>query len=171
MLQEVADDGVTKIGFPVAILDRDEADGPLIENPSLAVSDQGVYFLFYSSNCFTTPLYGTSYATARCIEGPYEKASRPLLITGDGPNLVGPGGLDIIADGQTVVFHGHMTVENDPVMAEWVKAEANKLKKPFKNIAVPFVRGMYTAVATFDGREVSLMKPIARGIGKPDIQW
>jgi Glycosyl hydrolases family 43 len=171
MLQEVGEDGITKIGFPVEILDRDEADGPLIENPSLALSDQGVYFLFYSSNCFTTPLYATSYATAPRIEGPYEKASRPLLITGDGPNIVGPGGLDIIADGQTVVFHGQMTVKNDPVMAEWVKAEANKLKKPFRNIATPFVRGMYSAVASFNDREVSLEKPRIEGIGRPDVQW
>ena len=114
MLQEVGADGVTKVGAAVQILDRDDSDGPLIEAPSLHRSNEGIYFLFFSSNCFTTPRYDTSYATATSVNGPYTKAGRPLLITGDGPDLVGPGGLDIITDGSMVVFHGHMTVKQLP---------------------------------------------------------
>ena len=117
LLQEVGPDGTSLIGAPIPILDRDDSDGPLIEAPSLARSDEGIYFLFFSSNCFTTPLYDTSYATATSITGPYTKTSRPLLITGDGPDLVGPGGLDVITDGSAVLFHGHLTVQNDAVFA------------------------------------------------------
>lgn len=108
MLQEVdVKDGITKIGSPVQILDRDEHDGPLIEAPSLYKAN-GVYFLFFSSNCFAGPLYDTSYATSRLISGPYVKTGRPLFVTGDGPHLMAPGGPDISADGETLVFHGSM---------------------------------------------------------------
>ncbi|RMZ78457.1 hypothetical protein DV737_g3904, partial [Chaetothyriales sp. CBS 132003] len=153
MLQEVADDGVTKIGEPVRILDRGDQDGPLVEAPTLYRSDEGIYFLFFSSNCFTTPLYDVAYATALNITGPYTRAGRPLLISGDGPNLVGPGGLDIIENGNVVVFHGHMTVENSPELAREARRQSAKLGKPIKDIRMPFVRGMYSAEATFSGRQ------------------
>ena len=166
MLQEVAADGVTKVGDPVQILDRDDSDGPLIEAPSLHRSDEGIYFLFFSSNCFTTPRYDTSYATATSIDGPYTKAGRPLLITGDGPDLVGPGGLDIITDGAMVVFHGHMTVNNSPAYKQLVDGldkqakskGSNDLGKPNQDIPNPLIRGMYGGVATFNGTDVSLVK-------------
>ncbi|RMZ83538.1 hypothetical protein DV738_g1085, partial [Chaetothyriales sp. CBS 135597] len=131
MLQEVAADGVSKIGEPIQILDRSELDGPLVEAPTLYRSDEGIYFLFFSSNCFTTPLYDVSYATALNITGPYSRAGRPLLISGDGPNLVGPGGLDILENGKVVVFHGHLTVQNSP---------DSKLGKPIKKIRSPLTR-------------------------------
>lgn len=156
MLQEVGPDGISKIGEPTPILDRDQMDGPLIEAPALHRSDGGIYFLFYSGNCFTTPLYDTAYATATDIRGPYVKAARPLLISGDGPDLVGPGGLDIITNGQMVVFHGHMTPNNDATMARTVRSKAVELGKPVRDVEVPFVRGMYSAVVTFNGHEVSL---------------
>ncbi|KIV90805.1 hypothetical protein PV10_05414 [Exophiala mesophila] len=111
MLQEVsAEDGVTLIDAPTLILDRDELDGPLIEAPVLAVSiqdKQRVYFLLYSANCFTTPLYNVAYATATDIRGPYVKMGRPMLVTGDA-GLIGPGGLDLLADSHMIVFHGHL---------------------------------------------------------------
>ena len=158
ILQEVGPDGISMIGGPIQILDRDDYDGPLIEAPSLYRSDEGIYFLFFSSNCFTTPLYDTSYATSTNINGPYIKSGRPLLISGDGPELVGPGGLDIITNGNMVLFHGHMTVKNDPVMAQRVQTKAADLGKPVKDVKGPFIRGMYSAEATFKGRDVSLVK-------------
>lgn len=158
MLQEVGPDGISMIGEPVQILDRDDSDGPLIEAPSLHRSDEGIYFLFFSSNCFTTPLYDTSYATATNINGPYTKAGRPLLITGDGPDLVGPGGMDIITDGRMVLFHGHLTVQNDPSIAAQAQSKAAQLNKPLKDIDMPLVRGMYSAIATFSGHQVSLVR-------------
>ena len=165
MLQEVSTDGVTKIGGPVQILDRDQQDGPLIEAPSLHRSDEGIYFLFYSSNCFTTPLYDTAYATASNITGPYTKSGRPLLISGDGPDLVGPGGLDIIPGGTMVAFHGHMTIDNSPSLAKQAEDDSVKLKKPIKDIHVPLTRGMYAGQATFSGTQVTLVKT-SDGIAK-----
>jgi hypothetical protein len=158
LLQEVGPDGITNIGGPIPILDRDDSDGPLIEAPSLHRSDEGIYFLFFSSNCFTTPLYDTSYATATNIAGPYTKTNRPLLITGDGPDLVGPGGLDIIHGGTSVLFHGHLTETNSARIASEVQAKAAELGKPVKEVKAPFIRGMYHAVATFEGTSATLVK-------------
>jgi len=156
MLQEVGEDGITLVGDAIQILDRDARDGPLIEAPSLHRSDEGIYFLFFSSNCFTTPLYDTSYATATNIQGPYTKAGRPLIVTSDGPDLVGPGGLDIIPGGEMVLFHGHMTVNNDPARKQQVEDASKKSGKPVQDIHLPLVRGMYSGVATFRGTTVSL---------------
>ena len=138
MLQEVAADGVTHIGNPVELLDRDDIDGPLIEAPTLHRSPEGVYFLFYSSNCFTTPKYDVSYATATNILGPYTRSSRPLLVTNDA-DLVGPGGMDIIKGGDMIVFHGHMPANS-------VEQSVSKL----------LIRGMWSATARFSGTSISL---------------
>lgn len=138
MLQKVDRDGITPLGNPVQILDRDAFDGPLIEAPSLHRSDEGIYFLFFSSNCFSGPLYDTSYATSTSIWGPYTKATAPLFITGDGPGahpMRGPGGQDIIKDGSLIVLHSHL------------------------DDSTGFVgytpRGMYTAKLTFHGTSVT----------------
>jgi beta-xylosidase len=155
MLQEVAADGITPIGGAVQLLDRDDLDGPLIEAPSLYRSEEGIYFLFFSSNCFTTPLYDVSYATATNIYGPYTKSSRPLLVTSDA-ELTAPGGMDIVKGGPLVLFHGDMTINNDPTLAEQVKAKAAAEGKSVSSVAVPFVRGMYSGRATFKGTSVLL---------------
>ena len=135
MLQAVAADGITPIGGPSEVLDRDDFDGPLIEAPSLHRTAEGIYFLFFSSNCFSGPLYDTSYATSRSIYGPYTKSDLPLFITGDGPDMRGPGGSDIVKDGSRLVLHGHI------------------------DDLVGYVgytpRGMYTAQLTFSGTSVT----------------
>lgn len=126
MLQKVAGDGMALIGPPVQILDRSGTDGPLIEAPSLVRTGDGKYVLFFSSNCFLTPLYGKfpslynhlldakasyvnlcgsdiSYAMADHVAGPYVKAG-PLAVTGtDG--LVAPGGASVDGEGKRMVFH------------------------------------------------------------------
>nr|AFW16060.1 putative beta-xylosidase [Phanerodontia chrysosporium] len=108
MLQQLAADGITPIGSPVQILDRSDADGPLVEAPSL-VKVNGVYILFFSSNCYSGGLYDTSYATADNIKGPYTKAqapNAPLLQTGTPySQLYSPGGLDVGPGGVNVLFH------------------------------------------------------------------
>jgi beta-xylosidase len=102
MLLEVASDGVTPLGGPRTILDRNDADGPLVEAPSLArLGDK--YFLFFSSNCYDKPLYDSSFAVADSIYGPYTKRG-PLLLTGD-MGLTAPGGLEMAADGKHAAFH------------------------------------------------------------------
>jgi len=135
LLQAVAADGITPIDDPVEVLNRDAYDGPVIEAPSLYRTSEGIYFLFFSSNCFSGPLYGTSYATATSIYGPYTKSERPLFITGDGPDMCGPGGLDIVKDGSRVVLHGHL---NDSM--GYIGSRP---------------RGMFTAQLTFSGITVS----------------
>lgn len=149
ILQEVDRfDGITPVGKPVQILDRDALDGPLVEAPSLHRSAEGIYFLFYSSQCFTTPLYNVGYATSTDIRGPYTRSARPLLVTSDA-DLVGPGGLDIVhGGGGLVVFHGHLTADNNPL-------SRNELEMGITTTR-PFMRGMWSARATFHGREVSL---------------
>lgn len=105
MMQPMEADGVTPRGSPTQILDRGDADGPLVEAPSLVRSREGVYVLFFSSNCFDGPYYDTSYATASSVMGPYTKSARPLLVPGSGNNLYSPGGTDVLADGSKIVFH------------------------------------------------------------------
>ncbi|KAH8683112.1 glycosyl hydrolase [Tricladium varicosporioides] len=106
MLQELAKDGFTPVGSPVRILDRSDADGPLIEAPQIILI-KGVYFLFFSSNCFSTPQYDVSYATAASIKGPYTKSSRPLMVTNDPFALTAPGGAQASCAGDSIVFHAN----------------------------------------------------------------
>lgn len=152
MLQPLAASGLTTQGAATQILDRDNADGPLVEAPALHRSDEGVYFLFFSSNCYSSPQYATSYATASSVGGPYTKASRPLLITGDGPDVVGPGGLDIVSggggEGGLVGFHGIQGQSAAVAEVEGSAAQAQQQQGPL-------VRGMYSARAVFQGNEVS----------------
>jgi beta-xylosidase len=105
LLQEVKADGITQVGEPVELLDRTEHDGPLIEGPDLIKTQDGIYFLFFSSNCFTTLFYDVSYATSTNLTGPYTRAKKPLLVTGD-YGLKAPGGIDLSPDAKLAVFHG-----------------------------------------------------------------
>ncbi|KAI5865641.1 glycoside hydrolase family 43 protein [Durotheca rogersii] len=106
-LQEVEQDGVTKIGDPVTILDRDDADGPLVEAPDLVLDEEeGLYILLYSAGCYLEPSYSVNYATATNVTGPFEKAQRRLFRTGD-RGFQAPGGANGVRseDGVTLVFH------------------------------------------------------------------
>ncbi|KZP08096.1 glycoside hydrolase family 43 protein [Athelia psychrophila] len=128
MLQKMGSDGLTLTGSPVEILDRSAADGPLIEAPDLVLVD-GVYFLFFSSNCFNTNLYDISYATASSVTGPYTKSSTPFKVTGNN-GLTAPGGLTALPGGGLAVFHA--------------TTDAN-----------PLTRMMYTANVTWSGHTAS----------------
>lgn len=103
LLQEMAEDGITTVGDPVDILDKGVGDGPLIEAPNL-IKVKGVYFVFFSSNCYNSGLYDISYATATSIKGPYVKANA-LLLPGNSWGLVNPGGAQATDDGKSLVFH------------------------------------------------------------------
>ncbi|KAI1075624.1 glycoside hydrolase family 43 protein [Whalleya microplaca] len=106
LMQEVGSDGVTKIGNATQIFDRTEQDGPLVEAPSLLRTDEGLYVLFFSSGCFTEESYNVNYATSSSLEGPYQRADKPILITGQ-YNMRAPGGATGIfyEDGIGVAFH------------------------------------------------------------------
>ncbi|KAK3072057.1 hypothetical protein LTR53_007529 [Teratosphaeriaceae sp. CCFEE 6253] len=99
MLQKMRPDGVTADGRPVQILDRTKADGPLVEAPALVRAPDGTCFLFFSSGCTRSSSYDVKYATARSITGPYTRAKRPLLQSGDF-GLLAPGSVGIHEDGR-----------------------------------------------------------------------
>lgn len=109
MLQQVDSDGLTKIGDAVQILDRDDADGPLVEAPSLVKID-GTYYLTFSSNMYNTDYYDTSFATSGVVTDSFVKAQAPdapLLQTGD-QALDSPGGADMLVtdSGNFMAWHG-----------------------------------------------------------------
>ena len=106
MLQQLAADGVTPVGAPIEILDRGDADGPLIEAPNLILKN-GVYVLTFSSNCYSTTLYDVSYATATNVRGPYTKSSAPLMVTNNPYEITAPGGATMSPDGEHMVFHAN----------------------------------------------------------------
>ncbi|KAJ5134198.1 Glycoside hydrolase family 43 [Penicillium atrosanguineum] len=106
MLQELKSDGITPVGKPTIILDIDKTDGPLVEAPDIIRTDNGTYYLFFSSHCFTSLGYNVKYAHATSLKGPYTRAPRPLLQTGDF-QLEAPGGATISTDGKRMVFHAN----------------------------------------------------------------
>lgn len=104
MLQEMnVNDWITPVGSPVQILDRIDADGPLIEAPAIIRTSDGHYILFYSSHCYNSVNYDVKYATATNIKGPYTRKGR-LLKTGD-YGLQGPGGASPTPGGDVLLFH------------------------------------------------------------------
>jgi len=73
MLQRVAGDGVTLLGPPVQILDREDEDGPLVEAPALVRAPGGWYVLFFSSGCYNSDSYDVGYAIAEDITGKFSR--------------------------------------------------------------------------------------------------
>ncbi|KAJ5274054.1 hypothetical protein N7478_009179 [Penicillium angulare] len=106
MIQKLQADGVTPVGDAVQILDRDtvDNDGPLVEAPSLLLH-QGVYYLFYSTHCYTDKAYDLRWATASSIGGPYRKKNVQLLETGQ-HGLTSPGSATVCGCGDRMLFHG-----------------------------------------------------------------
>ncbi|EYE98363.1 glycoside hydrolase family 43 protein [Aspergillus ruber CBS 135680] len=107
MLQELEKNGTTPIGDPVQIFEHDDdEDGELVESPNLIRTAKGIYYLFYSSHCFISPEYDVKYATSPFLRGPYTRAKREFLRTGDF-DLDGPGGATVSQDGTKMVFHAN----------------------------------------------------------------
>jgi len=110
MLQPVEEDGFTLRGDAVEILHRvtEDGDGPLVEAPSL-VFVGGMYYLFYSTHCYTDVLYDVRFATAASVSGPFYKGNASLVRTGQF-NLTSPGGGTVWAaggeEGPRLLFHG-----------------------------------------------------------------
>lgn len=108
MLQQVAADGVTKIGDPYPILDRTDEDGPLVEAPSMLLTDTGLYILFFSSGCYLESTYNVNYATSTSVFGPFQRAPHPMIRTGE-YTLQAPGGATAVNVGDQVgiAFHAN----------------------------------------------------------------
>ena len=107
LLQAVGDDGVSLHGKAVQLLDNaGVSDGGIVEAPSLVRSAAGLYVLFFSRGCYSTPKYTVGYAvSSKGIGGPYIRMG-PLLTTGK-HGLYAPGGADVHYDGK-IVFHADL---------------------------------------------------------------
>ncbi|KAL1680369.1 glycoside hydrolase family 43 protein [Schizophyllum commune] len=107
MIQRMSADG--KSFYPgtghTQILDRDANDGPLIEAPSLVRTSEGIYVLFFSSNCYAGSLYDVAYATATNIMGPYTKGPWLLKTATPYSQLYSPGGADVTRGADHLLFH------------------------------------------------------------------
>jgi len=104
-VQRLSASGTTLLGSPTTILDNQGAsDEGIIEAPDL-VHRNGLWYLFFSANCYVNANYNVHYATAKSITGPYTRAAKPLFKTGDGNGLTAPGGADVDHDGVHMLFH------------------------------------------------------------------
>jgi beta-xylosidase len=82
---------------------------PVNEGP-FVLKHKGTYYLMYSGNAFTNPMYGIGYATAPSIHGPWTKyAKNPILKASD--DVRGPGHHCVTTspDGSElfIVYHTH----------------------------------------------------------------
>ncbi|KAH7384727.1 putative arabinan-endo 1,5-alpha-L-arabinase [Cadophora sp. MPI-SDFR-AT-0126] len=114
-------DWMTPDGAPTKILGRDDNDGPLVEAPSLNLRE-GIYYLFFSSNCYSTRDYDVSYATAKSLDVMFDKAhapAAPLLQSGDF-GLSGPGGADVNQHGNKIASHTNLNGDDASVRGMWV---------------------------------------------------
>lgn len=119
MLQKMHLNGTTASGAAITILDRTDIDGPLVEAPNIIRSDEGIYFLFFSSGCTRAPTYDLKYAWAHNVTGPYTRASKPLLQTGDW-ELLAPGSVGIHRNENgafNMAFHARVITEFGRVRA------------------------------------------------------
>lgn len=107
MLQQLSsEDGVTLIGSPTKILDRGQDDGPLVEAPNLFYNEtSSLYFLTFSSNCYSTDFYDVSFAYSTCLDSEFIKSPYALMTTSTGA-VVAPGGADMTPDGKLALYHG-----------------------------------------------------------------
>jgi beta-xylosidase len=102
LIQEVMSDGVSKIGEAYKLITNDSPeDGPLVEGPSMIHSGD-TYYLFYSSNCFTTTNYDVAYATSSSPTSGFTKQG--ILFKTDYRGLRDPGGADAAFDNSHFVF-------------------------------------------------------------------
>ncbi|PYI02421.1 Arabinanase/levansucrase/invertase [Aspergillus sclerotiicarbonarius CBS 121057] len=124
LLQQLQNDGVTPVGDPVEILTNEKVDGPLVEAPVIILTDQGVYYLFFSSHCYTSPKYNVKYAYSTSLRGPYIRAERPLFKSGDF-GLKSPGGATPSVDGTRMVFHANCGGHDRCMYAAAINISAN----------------------------------------------
>lgn len=108
MLQQMTNDGYTLVGDPITLQDNaGESDQYNIEAPSICRSEDGTYFLFFSSSCFDGPNYTVSYASSTSgIKGPY--GNRQALLKPGDLGLNSPGGADVLPDCSKMVFHADL---------------------------------------------------------------
>lgn len=112
MLQEMdVNNWVSPVGNPIQILDRTDADGPLVEAPYIIGTSDGHYVLFYSTHCYTSTAYDIKYAVATSVTGPYTRKGQ-LIGTGDF-GLTSPGGASATPGGDVLLFHANCAGTTD----------------------------------------------------------
>jgi len=92
-----------------------------LEAPTLHLKEIK-YHLFFSSNCYSSPQYDVSYATADDVAGPYTKSGYPvvpLLVTGNF-GLHSPGGADVDQHGNKIAFHANLEGNSSSPRGMWV---------------------------------------------------
>jgi len=107
-LQRLAEDGLSPLGPPRALIHADRPEeANIVEAPTLTYHD-GRYLLFYCGNTFNSGRYFVNYATAWSLDGEFTKHPGALLGTADlGGGLTNPGGQDVLPrlDPAYLVFH------------------------------------------------------------------
>ena len=96
-IQELSPDGMTLVGEPVKLIERDQPwERPLIENPTM-VKHNDMYYLFYSGNWWESHQYAISYAVCETVTGPCEKPLDEPWFEYEAP-VMGPGGQTFFTD-------------------------------------------------------------------------
>ena len=143
---KVASDGYTKIGEPVELISNIPSDGANIEAPALIYDPtHKLYILFFNSHCYILLKYQILYATSKTLLGPYKRADKPFLASGDTKAVVrAPGGIDFNANAKNYtrfVFRADLNLE-------WFH---NKGKRD---------RGMFAASMEVDDDSVATVKEL-----------
>ena len=112
MLQQVKNDAYTTIGGPESLYNNQGvSDKYNVEAPIIVKGSSGVYFLFFSSGCYSDNSYTVSYVTSKkSIWGPYGK--RKVLLKSGDDGLWAPGGADVDQKTGETVLHS-FTKSND----------------------------------------------------------
>jgi beta-xylosidase len=96
-IQELSTDGMTLVGEPVKLIERDQPwERPLIENPAMVKHDD-TYYLFYSGNWWESHQYAIGYAICETVIGPCEKPLNEPWFEYENP-VMGPGGETFFTD-------------------------------------------------------------------------
>jgi len=96
-VQELSPDGLTLVGEPVKLIERDQPwERPLIENPAM-VEQNDKYYLFYSANWWESHEYSIGYAVCETVTGPCEKPLSKPWFDYESP-VMGPGGQAFFTD-------------------------------------------------------------------------
>jgi beta-xylosidase len=93
--QALADDGLTLVGEPFALLTTDRAwEGPLIEGPSMVRVGNST-LLFYSAHWYESANYAIGYARCAGPRGPCTKMTLDAPFLASSEHALGPGGQEL----------------------------------------------------------------------------
>jgi arabinan endo-1,5-alpha-L-arabinosidase len=104
--QPLAPDGLSLTGSASTLITNDQPwEGAVTEAPFM-VAEGGSYYLFYSGNSYANGAYAVGVARASSPLGPFTKAPRPILVTGEA--WVGPGHCAVVdtpAGDTAMIYH------------------------------------------------------------------